>query len=88
MHISQVEGTTLWPQTGCLPQLPIWFQLSLSRPSVPSLAVRCDPHLTVLQGRGERSYDIFSRLLRERVIMLYGPVNLSMVTMRHAFTKF
>jgi ATP-dependent Clp protease protease subunit len=26
------------------------------------------------QGRGERSYDIFSRLLRERVIMLYGPV--------------
>lgn len=28
------------------------------------------------QGRGERSYDIFSRLLRERVIMLYGPVRL------------
>jgi len=27
------------------------------------------------QGRGERSYDIFSRLLRERVIMLYGPVS-------------
>ncbi|KDQ54959.1 hypothetical protein JAAARDRAFT_38074 [Jaapia argillacea MUCL 33604] len=25
-------------------------------------------------GRGERSYDIFSRLLRERVIMLYGPI--------------
>ena len=30
-----------------------------------------------LQGRGERSYDIFSRLLRERVIMLYGPVRLT-----------
>ena len=29
------------------------------------------------QGRGERSYDIFSRLLRERVIMLYGPVRLT-----------
>ncbi|KAE9409411.1 hypothetical protein BT96DRAFT_872834 [Gymnopus androsaceus JB14] len=26
-------------------------------------------------GRGERSYDIFSRLLRERVIMLYGPIH-------------
>lgn len=26
------------------------------------------------KGRGERSYDIYSRLLRERVIMLYGPV--------------
>ncbi|CAL1697026.1 unnamed protein product [Somion occarium] len=25
-------------------------------------------------GRGERSYDIFSRLLRERVVMLYGPI--------------
>ncbi|KAG6878331.1 hypothetical protein C0993_008509 [Termitomyces sp. T159_Od127] len=25
-------------------------------------------------GRGERSYDIFSRLLRERVIMLHGPI--------------
>ena len=28
------------------------------------------------QGRGERSYDIFSRLLRERVVMLYGPVRI------------
>lgn len=26
-------------------------------------------------GRGERSYDIFSRLLRERVIFMVGPVN-------------
>jgi ATP-dependent Clp protease, protease subunit len=26
-------------------------------------------------GRGERSYDIFSRLLRERIIFLVGPVN-------------
>jgi len=25
-------------------------------------------------GRGERSYDIFSRLLRERVVMLHGPI--------------
>ncbi|MDB5767567.1 MAG: clpP2 [Collimonas fungivorans] len=26
-------------------------------------------------GRGERSYDIYSRLLRERIIFLVGPVN-------------
>lgn len=26
-------------------------------------------------GRGERSYDIFSRLLKERIICLMGPVN-------------
>src|SRR5690625_7193996 len=26
-------------------------------------------------GRGERSYDIYSRLLRERVVFLVGPIN-------------
>lgn len=26
-------------------------------------------------GRGERSYDIFSRLLKERIICLMGPVH-------------
>ena len=26
-------------------------------------------------GRGERAYDIYSRLLRERVVFLVGPVN-------------
>ncbi|HIP59469.1 MAG TPA: ATP-dependent Clp protease proteolytic subunit, partial [Campylobacterales bacterium] len=26
-------------------------------------------------GRGERSYDIFSRLLKDRIIMLSGEVN-------------
>lgn len=26
-------------------------------------------------GRGERAYDIFSRLLKERIICLMGPVN-------------
>ncbi len=26
-------------------------------------------------GRGERSYDIYSRLLRERIIFLVGPIN-------------
>lgn len=28
-----------------------------------------------LQGRGERAYDIFSRLLKERIICLMGPVS-------------
>ena len=26
-------------------------------------------------GRGERAYDIYSRLLRERIVFLVGPVN-------------
>ena len=29
-----------------------------------------------VQGRGERAYDIFSRLLKERIVCLMGPVSL------------
>lgn len=38
--------------------------------------------MKLIQGRGERSYDIFSRLLRERVIMLYGPVRFLVLDLR------
>ncbi|KAJ3789749.1 Clp protease-domain-containing protein [Lentinula aff. detonsa] len=41
-----------------------------SPPPISSLV----PIVIEQTGRGERSYDIFSRLLRERVIMLYGPI--------------
>ncbi|KAJ7785667.1 Clp protease-domain-containing protein [Mycena metata] len=46
----------------------------------PLSGIRQDPQSNLVPivieqtGRGERSYDIFSRLLRERVIMLYGPI--------------
>ncbi len=33
------------------------------------------PMVVEQTGRGERSYDIYSRLLKERVIFLVGPVN-------------
>lgn len=33
------------------------------------------PMVVEQSGRGERSYDIYSRLLRERIIFLVGPVN-------------
>ncbi|KAI8149879.1 ATP-dependent Clp protease proteolytic subunit [Fennellomyces sp. T-0311] len=33
------------------------------------------PFVVEQTGRGERSYDIFSRLLKERIICLNGPVN-------------
>ena len=36
-------------------------------------------HLSPFQGRGERAYDIFSRLLKERIICLMGPVRGSLV---------
>ena len=33
------------------------------------------PIVIETSGRGERAYDIYSRLLRERLIFLVGPVN-------------
>ena len=33
-------------------------------------------------SRGERSYDIYSRLLKDRIIMLTGPVNMIMRSLR------
>jgi ATP-dependent Clp protease protease subunit len=33
------------------------------------------PMVIEQSGRGERAYDIYSRLLRERIIFLVGPVN-------------
>ncbi|CCM01439.1 uncharacterized protein FIBRA_03491 [Fibroporia radiculosa] len=42
--------------------------------SPPAIQSNLVPIVIEQTGRGERSYDIFSRLLRERVIMLYGPI--------------
>ena len=33
------------------------------------------PMVVETSGRGERAYDIYSRLLRERIVFLVGPVN-------------
>jgi ATP-dependent Clp protease, protease subunit len=33
------------------------------------------PTVIETTGRGERAYDIYSRLLRERIVFLFGPVN-------------
>ncbi|QJW84205.1 ATP-dependent Clp endopeptidase proteolytic subunit ClpP [Ramlibacter terrae] len=43
--------------------------------SLDTQALGLVPIVIEQSGRGERSYDIFSRLLRERVIFLVGPVN-------------
>ena len=39
------------------------------------------PTVIETTGRGERAYDIFSRLLRERIIMVNGPVEESMASL-------
>ena len=33
------------------------------------------PMVVEQSGRGERSYDIYSRLLKERVVFLVGPID-------------
>ena len=45
----------------------------LSAMDTPALGMV--PMVIEQSGRGERSYDIYSRLLKERVIFLVGPVN-------------
>ncbi len=34
------------------------------------------PYVVEKTGRGERSYDIYSRLLKDRIIMLSGEINI------------
>ena len=44
-------------------------------PALDAQALGLIPMVVEQSGRGERSYDIYSRLLKERVIFLVGPVN-------------
>lgn len=44
-------------------------------PALDTEALGLVPMVVEQSGRGERSYDIYSRLLKERVIFLVGPVN-------------
>ncbi len=48
-----------------------WMQDGLNDPRALGLVPMVIEH----SGRGERAYDIYSRLLKERVVFLVGPVN-------------
>lgn len=50
-------------------------QQDLSRQDFIPQGLGYIPMVIEQSGRGERSYDIYSRLLKERVIFLVGPVN-------------
>ncbi len=47
----------------------------MSSGAMETQALGMVPMVIETSGRGERAYDIYSRLLRERVIFLVGPVN-------------
>jgi ATP-dependent Clp protease protease subunit len=52
-------------------QTPASSERSLHEPQALGLV----PMVIEQSGRGERAYDIYSRLLKERVVFLVGPVN-------------
>jgi ATP-dependent Clp protease, protease subunit len=80
----------LWPALAYISQARPESLRAAERNLAPSLALRGretkmrDPHETYMQtlvpmvveqtNRGERAYDIFSRLLKERIIFISGPV--------------
>jgi len=49
--------------------------MKLQMNAMDTQALGMVPMVIEQSGRGERSYDIYSRLLKERVIFLVGPVN-------------
>ena len=46
------------------------------------------PMVVEQTGRGERAFDIYSRLLKERIIFLVGPVNDGMASLVSAQLLF
>jgi ATP-dependent Clp protease, protease subunit len=50
------------------------FKSFIDRTFEPAQALGMVPMVIEQSGRGERAYDIYSRLLKERVIFLVGPV--------------
>jgi ATP-dependent Clp protease protease subunit len=48
---------------------------STSQSSLETRGLGMIPMVIETSGRGERAYDIYSRLLKERVVFLVGPVN-------------
>ena len=46
------------------------------------------PMVVEQTGRGERAFDIYSRLLKERIIFLVGPVNDHMASLISAQLLF
>jgi ATP-dependent Clp protease, protease subunit len=49
--------------------------------AIAPLALNLVPTVIETSGRGERAYDIYSRLLRERIVFLVGPVNEQMASL-------
>ncbi len=54
---------------------PLSYEKNFSMSALETQALGMVPMVIETSGRGERAYDIYSRLLRERIVFLVGPVN-------------
>jgi ATP-dependent Clp protease protease subunit len=55
--------------------VPLWHNMEKRMSAMDIQGLGMVPMVIEQSGRGERAYDIYSRLLKERVIFLVGPVN-------------
>ncbi len=55
--------------------MPLSITMDTSRHDTETRAIGLVPMVIETSGRGERAYDIYSRLLKERVVFLVGQVN-------------
>ena len=55
--------------------MPLSITMDTSRYDTETRAIGLVPMVIETSGRGERAYDIYSRLLKERVVFLVGQVN-------------
>jgi ATP-dependent Clp protease protease subunit len=58
-----------------VPQTLSSYGKELAMSALETQALGMVPMVIETSGRGERAYDIYSRLLRERIVFLVGPVN-------------
>jgi ATP-dependent Clp protease, protease subunit len=67
------QGLAGAPHNGRILRNDLFSRTSMS--ALDTQALGMVPMVIEQSGRGERAYDIYSRLLRERIIFLVGPVN-------------
>lgn len=71
-----VMSCVLWVPAFAGATFPTYKEHNMYRnPALDTQALGLVPMVVEQSGRGERAYDIYSRLLKERVVFLVGPVN-------------
>ena len=54
---------------------PLYYTVSMAKQSIPPQSNMIIPMVIEKTNMGERAYDIYSRLLKERIVFLGGPID-------------